>query len=295
MKKLSPKIKTTISDSLEYEWIPSSLDNLLIELDHIIEKASENDALILYRGQANNDWLLDSTFVRNAIRSLFKINNYFSLPISIRHRVSFHRVVTSLFLMKFDKILRPSKEAIRAELAHGIDPYFELLKNIQQYPEKYTEVPFIQGTNLIDWTNNIEVALFFSVYEGQRGNIKMPTCHGSLWIYDASSTGKILQTDKTQRILKLMESSEFLNGGRSLPLMLHPQKQTNQERAKNQKPIYIAQMDFRYDLADVWATYDNTNNGNKSFIKVHILEDIKKELSKYLEQKGITENYVFPD
>jgi hypothetical protein len=293
MKKISPKIKSTVVDSFEHEWVPSSFDNLLIEIDHIVENASKNDALILYRGQADNDWLLDSTFVRNSITSLFKINNYFNLPQSIREQVSFHRSIASLFLMKFDKIIQPSREAIETEKTHGIDSYYELLKHIQQHPEKYSTVPFIQGTNLIDWTINQEIALFFGIFEGQKDNVKMRDSHGSLWIYDASSTGKILQTDKMQKTLNLMTEPEFLNAERSLPLMFHPRKQTNQERAINQRPIYIAQMDFRYDLADIWANSDKIGN-NMTFIKIHILKEIKKELAKHLEQNRITEDYVFP-
>ena len=165
MQKITPKIKSTIVAEHEYEWVPSSLDNLLKEIDHISKIVSKDDALILYRGQANSDWLLDSTFVRNSIVSLFNIDNYLALPASIRQRVSFHRAVASLFLMKFDRIIRPSKEALQKELSHGIDPYFELLKHIQQYPEKYIDVPFIKGTNLIDWTYNVNIALFFSIFD----------------------------------------------------------------------------------------------------------------------------------
>lgn len=294
METLSPKIKSTFVDPFEHEWVPSSFDNLLIEIEHIHKRASKDDALILYRGQADNDWLLDSTFVRNSILSLFKINNYFDILRSIREQISFHRAIASLFLMKFDKIIQPSNEAVEIEKTYGIDPYYELLKNIQQYPENYSTIQFIQGTNLIDWTVDQKIALFFGAYEGQKGEVKLRESHGSLWIYDASSTGKILQTDKMKKILSLMAAPEFLNAERSLPLMFHPKKQTNQKRAKHQKPIYIAQMDFRYDLADIWAISDR-NNKKMTFVKIHILKDIKSKLVKYLERKGIDENYVFPD
>lgn len=293
MKIFSPRLKTTITSPDTREWIPSSLDNLIKEIDTISKISHKNDSLILYRGQNNNNWPLDSTFVRNGITALFGIKNYFDLPLSIRHRKSFHRSIASLFLMKFDKIIKPNQEAFTKESSHGIDPYFELLKNVQQYPEKYLEVPFIRGTNLIDWSSVHDIALYFTVFEGQERKRKISDGHGALWIYDASSTGGILQTCKMKKTMDLMTSGEFLNGERTFPLMYHPQKQTNQHRASNQKPVYIAQMDFRYDLADVWASYENQND-KRVFIRLILSDDLKINAAKYLETKGVNEDFVYP-
>lgn len=293
MKISNPRLKSTITSSDTREWIPSSLDNFLKEIDNISKIGHKNDSLILYRGQNNNNWPLDSTFVRKSITALFGIKNYFDLPPSIRHRISFHRSIASLFLMKFDKIIKPSEEAFTKESSHGIDSYFELLKHVQQYPEKYLEVPFIKGTNLIDWTNVFDIALYFAVFEGQEGNRKISDGHGALWIYDASSTGGIWQTGKMKKTMDLMTSGEFLNGERTFPLMFHPQKQTNQHRAFNQKPVYIGQMDFRYDLADVWSSFEKEKN-YKIFIKIHIQDSIKYDLANHIESKGVSEEHVFP-
>ncbi|HAW52990.1 MAG TPA: hypothetical protein DCX54_11785 [Flavobacteriales bacterium] len=90
-----------------------------------------------------------------------------------------------------------------------------------------------------------------------------------------------------------MTEGDFLNGENTFPLMFHPKKQTNQVRAKNQAPIYIAQMDFRYDLADIWADYEMRKK-NKVFTKFHISHTVKHELAKYLESEGVTEEFVYP-
>lgn len=289
----SPKIKTTIDSANDRVWKPTSFDNLLVEMNHISEVGGADDSLILYRGQTNTNWPLDSTFVRNSISTLFGIKDYTQLPSHLRKRNTFHRAIASLLLMKFDQIVKPSKEAYEKEQSHGIDPFFELFKNVQQYPERYDDSPFIKGTNFIDWTNNINIALYFSTFEGFSDARRISDGDGAAWVYDASSTAKILQIDKMQKILNNMTTYEFLNGEGALPLMFHPQKQTNQIRASNQKPVYIAQMNFSFSLSEVWEQYQKETN-RKVFIKIQIREDIKNDIAKHLESKGVSEKHVYP-
>jgi len=293
MKKIGPKIKSTACSHDLREWVPTTVDNLLKELDHIANSCVQEDHLILFRGQSNSDWPLDSTFVRDSIKRIFGINVYSDLPNSIRHQVSFHRVIASLLLMKFGTIWKPSQEAFVKEKSHDIDPWYELLKHCQQYPEKYNSIYFNKGTFLIDWTISQEIALYFGVFDGRGVKREISVTNGAIWAYDCSSTGKILQIDKLEKTLNLMAEADFLNGEKTFPIMFHPQKQTNQIRAKNQKPTYIAQMDFRYDLADVWADYEMRND-EKVFVKLHITQTLKKKLANYLESKGITEEFVYP-
>ena len=293
MKKLGPKLKSTVCSPDGREWVPSTLDNILIELDHIAKTCEDEDHLILFRGQCNHEWFLDSTLVRNGISRLFGITNYQKIPNSIRRQVSFHRLMASVLLMKFGTILKPSKEAYAKENSHGIDPWFELLKNAQQYPEDYNEVYFTQGTFLVDWTMSQNIGLYFAVFEGLRSNRQIGSDDGALWVYDGSSTGNILQELKLERILNLMTEADFLNGERTFPLMFHPRQQTKQLRAENQKPLYIAQMDFRYDLADVWASYELQGN-EKVFVKLRIQQHIKSALARYLDSQSVTEGHVYP-
>jgi len=288
-----PKLKSTVFNVNNRVWKPTSLNNLRAEIDHISKVGGKNNSLILYRGQRNNNWPLDSTFVRNCISTMLGIKNYTKLPSYIRKRSSFHRAITSLLLMKFDKFVAPSKEAYKKEQSDGIDPFFELFKNIQQYPEKYDESPFIKGTNFIDWTNTTDIALYFATFEGKSDTRKISTGDGAIWAYDASSTGNILK-NKVGKILDNMNTYEFLNGKKiQLPLMFHPQKQTNQHRASNQKPVYIAQMNFSFNLSEVWEQYEKANN-RKVFLKIQIHEGLKKKLANHLESKGVLEEHVYP-
>lgn len=95
-------------------------------------------------------------------------------------------------------------------------------------------------------------------------------------------------------ILDLMTGEKFLNGDKTFPLIFHPPKQTHQPRTANQMPVYISQMDFRYDIADIWVSYENQNNKIVS-ITLIITENIKKSVANHLESIYFTENTVYPE
>lgn len=290
MKIIQPKLKSTEhSDDLR-EWVPSSFDSFLLELDHIVNSCEEEDPAPLFRGQTNHEWFVDSRFVRNCIQHIFTISDYHKLKNEIRHTVSFHRTIASLLLLKFGTVWKPSQESFEREKLDGIDPWFELLKNLQQYPERDY---FINGTFLLDWSRSKDIALYFATYKGKDETRSVSSGNGAIWICDAAATGKTLQTKKLGEILSLMSGEEFLNGKKTFPLLFHPPKQTFQSRSINQVPVYIAQMDYRYDVADIWAGYETQHN-KRVFIKLIIKEDIKEAAAKYLEKNNVTEDHVYP-
>jgi hypothetical protein len=53
-------------------------------------------------------------------------------------------------------------------------------------------------------------------------------------------------------------------------------------------------MDFRYDIADVWATTEN-HNKKRIFIQLVLREELKSEAVLYLESKKITDELVYPE
>ena len=291
MDLIRPILETTEHSRDFREWAPSSFEGFIKELEHISNSCKGNDPLPLFRGQANYEWLVDSTIVRNSIEQIFNIPDYHKLNRKIRQSVSFHRTMTSIILLRFGTVWNPSQEAKEREKIDDIDPWFELLKHLQQYPE---EDYFISGTFLLDWSRSKDIGLYFATYQGKGVERSISSGHGAVWICDAVATGKTWQTKKVDEILSLMRGEEFLNGNKTFLLLFHPPKQTFQPRAKNQIPVYIAQMDFRYDVADVWAGYESKNN-KRVFIKLILNEDLKNSAAEYLESNGFSEEFVYPE
>ncbi|MFH1351462.1 MAG: hypothetical protein ABII26_11095 [Pseudomonadota bacterium] len=291
MRLIKPKRRSTEHSPDFREWAPSSFESFLIELDHIISSCEGDDLAPLFRGQTNYEWFVDSTFVRYCIQHIFHISDYHILKKEIRQSVSFHRTIASLILLKFGTVWKPSSESVEREKVDDIDPWFELLKNLQQYPEKDY---FINGTFLLDWSRSKDIALYFATYKGKGETRIISSGHGALWICDIFATGKIWQTKKLGEILSLMSGEGFLNGNKTFPLLFHPPKQTPQPRSINQVPVYIAQMDYRYDVADVWSSYEEQNK-KRVFIKLILNEGLKTKAAKYLESIKVTENVVYPE
>ena len=70
-----------------------------------------------------------------------------------------------------------------------------------------------------------------------------------------TASGKTLQVIKVAEILKKMEQLGRRDNSLGVPLVFYPKKQLTQKRAKNQDPVYLAQMDLRVDLSEVWAQF----------------------------------------
>ncbi len=97
MKVISPKLKSTEHSPDYREWLPSSFESLLLELDHIINFCEGEIPIPLFRGQTNSQWFLDSKFLRFSIQNIFKLKDHHQLPVSIRQNISFHKAITYLF------------------------------------------------------------------------------------------------------------------------------------------------------------------------------------------------------
>lgn len=122
MNPLNPKRKSTSCSPDGRQWVPTSFDNLLTELEHITANCESSDPATFYRGQSNYEWPLDSSFVRFAIQHLFGLPEYYSLSSAIRQSKEFHRSISSLLLLSLSLLMKrfPPKKLII--LMRGMSP-----------------------------------------------------------------------------------------------------------------------------------------------------------------------------
>jgi hypothetical protein len=272
--------------NVPWEWIPKTFDDFLEECGNVSSHCEDLEHLTLCRGQRDRKWLLDSTFARSCKQKVFGINPWEKLRFEdFRLSEKYQQILLNLFFFKFDFVARPSQELECLEQTHGIDPWFEFMKRIQQYPEEDTS--YLSGSFIIDWTQNIDVGIYFANSSRQG--------EGALWIADVTATGKTLQVIEVQEILHKMAETGSRNESLGIPLIFHPKKQLTQKRASNQEPVYIAQMDLRADLSEVWNNLETDKQGEKIFVKIVLPTGTEEDCARYLAKKGMTKSFIFPD
>lgn len=285
MKTIVPKHSDTKVNIVTKEWIPNSFESFLAELDHIVALCNQAGSLALFRGHGNREWLLDSTYVRSFKKAIFNLPAGVKLSKRVIESVEFHYVILNLYLLKYGVIVRPSEEFEIASAKDNLDAWFELMKRYQQYPkeDKY----FLKGTNLIDWTQSSDVALFFA-NDNRDGE-------GAIYICDATATGKTLQVIPLGAILD--EMNKIGNSGKPLgaPLLFCPTRQIKNQRARNQEAVYFAQMDLRYDLETMWRLREAELKNETILIKLVLPAGNNSDATAYLVKKGIHKDFLFPN
>jgi len=285
MKNISPKYKDTYVNSKSNEWIPKTFETFIGEIENLTSICSSTSSLPLYRGHRERGWLIDSTFARSFKTTIFglsageKLNNY------VLNSAELHYSVLNLFLLKYGVLVRPSEELESVSLQNNLDSWFELMKRYQQYPEE--DSFFLKGTNIIDWSQSFDVALYFANKDREN--------EGAIFVCDATATGKTQQIMPMGEILDKMK--ELGNSGKALgvPLLFCPKKQIECRRARNQQVIYFAQMDLRYDLESIWRIQEKSLKGEKIITKVVLPANTQESVREYLGNKGIHDDMIFPD
>jgi hypothetical protein len=288
MKNVVPALSSTVVHESEKAWVPRSFGDFLHELQNLEQLFNREDSLLVFRGHRKREWLLDSTFVRSSKSKLFGLEEHSRFSRHLSGSLDLHRALLNLFLLKFGILVRPSAELTDLEISRGIDPWFELMKRIQQHPDERQDGPFlIRGTNILDWTKSSDIALYFA-NDNRDGD-------GAVYICDATATGKTRQIIPVGRILEKMD--EDGNAGKALgvPLMFHPTHQILNQRAKNQQAIYFAQMDLRVDLETIWREQEKMLGNKTIVIKLVLPGGTESEAKEYLLGKGITSEFLYPN
>lgn len=273
----------------ETEWRPANFVKFLEELENLSSCCATANHLALYRGHRDSKWLLDSTFARSAKKMIMDQLQCDPIPDHIKCSPEYNQILSGMFMLKFGQCTRPSAQLYEQEKMHNVDPWFEWMKRIQQYPEE--DKGPIPGSFLVDWTQTPELAIFFANAE------RSPNQEGAVWIFDADMTGNIVHRDmKVDELLKLYEAAVSNNKPGGLPLLFCPHKQIAYQRAKNQDAVYVAQMDLRFTLAESWNLYRRVNRcEDLIFLKLILPADSIMECTTWLNARGITESFIYPD
>lgn len=283
MKPLTPKNFETLVIPEMKEWIPRSFAAFLDELQHV--RAIRNNSLLLYRGHREKNWVLDSTFVRSCKQSIFGLSAEAILSKTVADSIELHYSLLNLLLLKYGVQVVPSRELKVIAENDGIDPWFELMKRYQQYPEE--DRAHLKGSHILDWSQSPEIALYFA---NRKRNGE-----GAVFLCDATAAGNVLQVELLGNILDKMKRKG--NAGQALgcPLLFYPEKQIKNDRANNQKAVYFAQMDMRLELEEIWRRVENENGGKTIIVKLVLPSGSQAEVHDFLQEKGIVDTYIFPD
>ena len=285
MKSLGPRIGTTTVHPRTKEWIPESFESFLEELHYLQKLCHDVNRLALFRGHCRRQWLLDSTFARSIKTTLFGIEPHEKLSRRIVESGECHLALLNLYLLKFGVLTHPSEELEAKARENKLDPWFEWMKRLQQYPEE--DGYFLKGTNLLDWTPLVDIALYFA-NENRAGE-------GAIYFCDATATGKSQQIISVAQILNKMREIGNLGAPLGAPLMYCPPQQIFNPRPKNQQAIYFAQMDLRYDLETIWRMREAELKSENIVIKLILPAGSEATARAYLIGKGINRAFIFPD
>ncbi len=271
-----------------YEWRPGSFKDFLAELNHIKDSLEE---ACLFRGHRQIDWLMDSTFSRS-LKQMLKLPITQQYPEQAWDDVELQHYLAKLWLQKVDAVqLNP--DLLKTE-PQGIDPYFEYHRHHQQNPDaEYINDVDPKGTNFVDFSYDWRVGLYFANCKRDEKE------EGALFIVRQTVLGPVLLTKPFSHTIEALRDVLVLNPKTAysgLPLMVHPKAHMNNSldpKPKRQDAVYIAQMDFRFDLGLSWELRQLTT-GKQVFIKLILPAGSQEEVAAFLEGQGITCEYLFP-
>lgn len=287
--RVSPSITSTKYGNDSYEWIPCCFDSFLKELYHIKRVCSSINHLAIYRGHRNSRWLLDSTFIRHVKENILGVSAISKVRPDYRNSLEFHRMLGCLFLYKFGTRTQPSQELIDLAEKKLIDPWFEWMKRIQQYPKE--DLGPMWGSFLIDWSQDEKIALFFA------NENRDDQFDGAIWIADVNAMGKVLHREKpVVKILSIFQDALHNDKQFGCPLVFYPEKQIAYQKARNQNAIYVAQMDLRFDLSEIWMRNEyELEEDERIFIKLILPRGTFNKCNEWLLENNIDRSFIYPD
>ena len=265
-------------------WSPATAEALFEELQSLVSQ----DALRLFRGNRDFSWLIDSKFARTVKTNAFGFNpSEVPLPAIATSRY-FVDVLYGMLHLKFGVLGSPSPQVLALSDAHpGMDPWFEWMKNMQQYPD--TDVPAaLAGTPLLDWSTDWRVGLWFACADA--GNVD-----GAIYVWDATTSGECQSTRTVRELLDRIAEHDWQQGAiPGLPMIFRPAAMTHMARATAQRALYVAQIDLRWPLEQVFRE-NEARLGHRLFLKIRVADALKPQVRELLREDGIDQAAMYPD
>ncbi len=286
----SPSRKNTVVSDCGHEWRPRDLPSFKEELEALLFNINE---ACIFRGHRKNEWIIDSTFARS-LKKEQKIPLTQRYPEDQINEVIHQHSTAAKWIAKVRKIaLSPNLQSYSSQ---GIDPLFEFHRHLQQNP-KDSSLNDIHpyGSNLIDFTLDWKVALFFANSKRNSND------EGALFVVRRTAMGEILHRgnvpfqDTIQSLTDhLLKDPDKLYG--NLPLWIEPDFQLNNLldlKPNRQKAIYLAQMDLRIDLGHSWELLSEETS-MQVFVKLILPKGTFNDVQNFLKREGISQEYLFP-
>lgn len=283
------------SQNCDHCAIPNSLSDLI---DLIQAAKKEHGPKLIYRGQRNCKWEINSSFSRgfNDETMAFMRN-----PDTCHSDKAYFLSIQS-FLNYFASI-NPTEELIRKLNGKGC-PYFEYAKHHQQNYLKSKihniEKLNIPGAPLVDFTYDELVALFFANFEldytveGTQPLIKdTRATDAAIYIIDYEA---LEIYENFLNIIQNYRLADIKNRKFRKPCIIHPSGQINDfndMKPKRQKALYVVHIDSRYSIDEFLIQYER-NVGKKMHTKIIISRELFDECKQFLFEQNYTLNQLFP-
>ena len=274
---------------------PSSLQDLIIAIQ-VAQR--EHGPKLMYRGQRNAAWEINSSFTRSfSEENLEKIRN----PFTRLEKIPYGIVMNSF--LNYFLSMEPSEEVIQKLNGRGCRR-FEVAPHHQQnflksriHGIKELNPP---GSPIIDFTFNALIALFFANFE-----IDYKTEGSQPRLEEARSTDAAIYVVNYQafeiyttfpEILLSYKLSNIENSGFKKPCIISPLFQLNDEndmKPKRQEAFYVVHVDSRYSL-DESLTIIEASLGKRMFSKIILRKELFKECKEFIFNRNCTLDYLFP-
>lgn len=269
----------------QYTWRVQSLAGLLAEVDAL----KEIEEVPFWRGHAESTWPLNSTMARWVQSNL--MNKSFSSLVEHPTDETVFRDFSRFALFKFRQALNPSEDFLAVCKQKNLDAHFEVIKNLQQFPEIYSPWIVETGTPMLDWSQDPLVGLFFAI-SNFRGDA-LVSGQGALFAYLKSRSGNVLIKGPVSELFTAWESAIDRDERPGMPLIVCPDKQMDEERPKAQSAVYVLQADLAHSL-DVYWYKKSEEVERQIFLKILIPGHVKLDLWEFLQGNHITARRLFP-